>query len=92
MGFYIEKTTKGERLPTVGKAQALVAAGDATLLPEQPKQFVENLVCVVANGFFDGAGYCYSPEEFARFARPDNRHKVWLIVPEVVALTGYYPD
>lgn len=81
MGYYIE--TKEPR----GKAQQLIVAYGATEIPE-PKHFSEvpagkALVCVVANGLFDAAGYCYDASEFRDFTDPDDvRPKRWLLMDE----------
>jgi hypothetical protein len=86
MGYYVNHNSKGESLPSVGKAQALVADG-AT--PTKP-YFQPNLVCVVENGPFDAAGYCYSEGEFKAFTIPgDLRRKTWLIYEPAAKLSGY---
>jgi hypothetical protein len=73
MGYYIDRTTSGV-LPTTGKANFLIRHGGIQI--PQPKQWVENLVCVVENGMFDAAGYMYSQSEMDQFADPrDTRRK-----------------
>ncbi len=78
MGKYINHTSDGKRLEPLDKAQALINDG-AVLLPEEPKVWEENLVCVVSNGIFDAAAYAHSPREMEYFMEPaDDRPKVWL--------------
>lgn len=50
------------------------------------------LICVVENGFFDAAGYIFSPDELQAFSDPnDDRRRTWLTMPKVLAesLSGY---
>lgn len=80
MGLYINEIN-GKSLPVHGKANAILNAEiGATEVPE-PKEWEENLVCVVENSFFDGAGYAFSPKEMEAFKKPDGRKKRWLLVP-----------
>lgn len=89
MGYYINQNSKGEALDPQEKAKQLIADGaevtDAT--------FKENLVCVVKNGMFDAAGYCFNEQEMKAFQDPsDYRPKTWLIVPNAKELSGYDRD
>ena len=78
MGFYIQG-------PQSGKAKFLQAKHDCIEIP-QPKSFDEieadlALICVVDNGPFEAAGYCFSPGEFKIFTDPeDHRPKTWLLM------------
>ena len=84
MGKYINKNSKGQSLPTIGKAQALINDGGTRIVEIK---FQENLICVVANPFFDAAAYCYSESEFEVFTGPnDNRFKTWLTHPKAKEL------
>lgn len=85
MGYYINNLADGTELPGKGKAKALIESGGARLI-DRPDGFVEDLVCVVDNGPFDAAGYCFSEEEFKVFASNDGRSKRWLIVPNAKEL------
>lgn len=87
MGYYINKTSKGVDLNARGKASQLIADGATKLTG--PPIFQENLVCVVENGPFDAAGYCYCEKEFQVFNIFDGRPKTWLIHPEAKQLSGY---
>ncbi len=76
MGKYINTNSRGEQLSHTSKHRDLIADG-AKLLPNPPK-YQENLVCVVDNGFFQAAAYCYSESEFEAFNDPhDSRPKMW---------------
>jgi hypothetical protein len=83
MGYYINETSDGKGLPASGKVQALLNDGAKIVKAE----FQTNLVCVVDNGFFEAAGYCYSESEFQAFNHPtDNRPKTWLVHPKAKEL------
>lgn len=80
MGYYLNTFKTGTALPNTGKAEALLSEEGVREVPGT--QFEPNLVCVVENGLFDAAGYCFSKEEFEEFQRPDGRPRRWLIVPD----------
>jgi hypothetical protein len=84
MGFYIE--TDGP----VNKADYLVKNHGGVKIRE-PKEWEEGLVCVVENGMFDAAGYCFSEKEFETFTTPDRRFKIWVKMDDKLAqkLSGY---
>jgi hypothetical protein len=76
MGRYINQNSRGESLPTTGKAEALLNDGAKRV----PCAWQKNLVCVVENGPFDAAGYAYCESEFKAFNLPsDTRRKTWLV-------------
>lgn len=85
MGQYINKTSTGERLGPMffQKREGLIADG-ATQISD--KEFVPNMICIVDNGMFGAAAYCYSEEEYRVFRRPDGRQKVWLTHPKAAEL------
>lgn len=86
MGYYINSTSKGVRLPAKGKANQLIFDGAKRVKNE----FQENLVCVVDNGPFEAAAYAFSEDEFNAFNDPDdNRNKEWLVYPHAKSLSGY---
>ncbi|MDD5649012.1 MAG: hypothetical protein PHF86_01100 [Candidatus Nanoarchaeia archaeon] len=86
MGYYINETTKGETLDPQGKIKDLLEDGAKIVKAE----FQPNLICVVDNGMFQAAGYCYSKEEFEEFNNQrDNRSKTWLVHPKAAELSGY---
>jgi hypothetical protein len=89
MGFYIETYCNQ------GKADELVKRHGAIKIAT-PKSFNDipsglALICVVENGFFDAAGYCYDESEFNAFVSPDGRRKHWLLMDKGLAikLSGY---
>ena len=79
MGYYINRTKNGS-LPIKDKARALVEYEGATIvlrpsLVEPDKA----IICVVDNGDFEAASYCYDKNEFDAFNDPyDYRPKIWL--------------
>jgi hypothetical protein len=78
MGYYINKDSKGNPLPNKGKAGHLM--DDSADIIVTPTEWRENLVCVVDNGDWEAAAYCYSPGEFHRFMRGKNgRNWIWLV-------------
>jgi hypothetical protein len=46
-------------------------------------EFIENMVCVVDNGFFAAAAYAYSESEYNQFKSPDGRPKRWFALENV---------
>lgn len=91
MGYYIETSS------SKGKAMKLIRDYDAKLVMLLPENLSEipadqALICVVDNGPFEAAGYCFSQGEFKAFNRPtDDRPKTWLLMDKkkVHELTGY---
>lgn len=87
MGKYINQNSKGESLGSSfsEKVSKLLADG-AT--PVEKLEFQPNLVCVVDNGPFAAAGYCYDKREFEDFSYPgDIRPKQWLIYSHAEIVT-----
>jgi len=89
MGFYINTNCNQ------GKANELVKSHGAIKIAT-PRWFNDvpvdkALICVVENGFFDAAGYCYDEHEFNAFVEPDGRRKQWLLMDKNLAedLSGY---
>lgn len=79
MGKYINQTSAGLIGPTANqKCTALINDGAVEI--EQPEQWEQNLVCVVDNGMFAAAGFCFDEREFRVFTSPgDYRPKRWFI-------------
>ncbi len=82
MGKYINKTSNG----TLGisfnaKKQGLIADGAKQV---DPKEYVENMVCIVDNGFFAAAAYVYSEKEFKDFSHEDGRHKEFFVYDKAI--------
>lgn len=83
MGLYINKDSKGDPL-SHNKAKSLINDGAQVISP--PHEWEENIVCVVDNGPFMAAGYCFSPDEMDAFKYEDGRQKVWLKYEHAKAL------
>lgn len=83
MGYYIEG-------PSKGKVEYIIKNWKAVEIP-QPGTFSSilpqhGLICVVDNGLFEAAGFCFDAQEFDAFTRPDDyRPKTWLIMPRDLA-------
>jgi hypothetical protein len=83
MGKYINQTSNGSIGSSYkSKCEALVADGAKVLI--NPIRFVNNMVCVVNNGYFAAAAYVYSESEFVEFSsEEDPRPKTWFIWDKV---------
>lgn len=96
MGYYLEVENPAQRFD---KAETLSAKfGGRTITQEEAATLVNDpettaVVCVVSNGIFEAAAYCYSKREFEAFTRPeDNRPKIWVAfdnVAEIRKACGY---
>lgn len=94
MGFYIQ--TPGQN---IDKADRLVQEYGAKIIPcpTSYDQILEDnynkaYICVVSNGSFEAAAYCYDEEEFIEFTNPrDIRPKIWVVMDKKLAeeLSGY---
>jgi hypothetical protein len=83
MGKYINQTSNGF-VGTSANAKALALIQDGAQAIPKPKEFGPNLVCVVDNGIFGAAAYCYSEGEFKAFTDPsDTRPTKWFIWDKV---------
>jgi len=90
MGYYIGCPTNK------GKAEHIVKNLGGTIIPK-PVVFEDipegkALICVVNNGAFEAAGYCYSSREFEEFSMPqDFRSKQYVLMDEDIAqkLSGF---
>lgn len=87
MGYYINEIN-GKKLGTSfqEKCEGLIEGGATEDLGTT---FKKDLVVVVDNGLFAGAGYAFSEREFEIFSMPDARRKRWFIVPNAAKLSGY---
>ena len=81
MGYYLQASpeqthNKAEFLCDAYNGQ-IITVGEAEQLMVDPETVA--VVCVVNNGIFEAAAYCYSAAEFQEFSRPeDQRPKTWL--------------
>jgi hypothetical protein len=85
MGYYINHDSNGKELGRL-KVESLLADG-ATIV--DGSEFLPNLVCVIDNGMFMAAGYCFSEREYEEFKLPDGRRRTWLVHPKAKELSGY---
>lgn len=95
MGYYIEVPRPK------GKAQQLADLHGATILPQRPEAFEDvpdnlAIICVVDNGPFEAAAFCYCREEFVDFADTDHgdrRPRQWVLMDKALArqLAGFIP-
>lgn len=88
MGKYLNSLPTGH-LPIKGKAEALLALENVTLLNEAPSSvddIPENrkIVCIVDNGMFEAAALMYNQPELEHFKGQSNPKK-WIQVPDYVA-------
>jgi hypothetical protein len=92
MGYYIETPEHKNKA-----VQICEAVKDAVIIP-QPKSYKEipegkAIICVVDNGPFEAAAFCYNEREFEEFAEAisDTRPKKWVLMDRATAekLSGY---
>ncbi len=89
MGYYIE-VPKNK-----GKAQQIVElyGGRIVFIPPTFEDISpdEAIICVVDNGPFEAAAFCYNQGELLEFTSYEGRPKTWVIMSHEKAceLTGY---
>ena len=92
MGYYIQV------LKNKGKAQQIVDlyGGRIALSPPSFEDIAEGeaIICVVDNGPFEAAGFCFNQRELNDFSYYDDRPRVWVVMGRKRAceLTGYEED
>lgn len=87
MGFYIQRTARGEALGANDKARLLLQDEGARKV--EGEEWEPNLICVVDNGGFQAAAFCYNRREFQDFRIPqDLRPKYWIVHPRAAELCG----
>ena len=82
MGYYIQ--TKQPKNKAADIARDL---GAIEVTVDEAEFFIKEqmgaVICVVDNGPFEAAAYCYNLDEFRAFNRPDDdRAKTWLYVED----------
>jgi len=89
LGYYIEVPQHK------GKAQQIVElyGGRRVSRPQSYQDLApdEAIICVVDNGLFEAAAFCYNEDEFNVFAFPDGRSRAWVVISREKAceLSGY---
>lgn len=79
MGYYINHNSEGQFIGTSFKDKLSSLIKDGAIAIDDPKEFKENLVCIVDNGPFAAAAYAYSEEEMNVFLNHTNgRRTQWL--------------
>jgi len=95
MGYYVQ--TEGY---TRDKAQRIAEAHDGVVLTVPPPGFSDvpagkALICVVANGLFEAAAFCYSEREFIELTQDEHdwRRHTYVLIDwhKACELTGYHP-
>jgi hypothetical protein len=77
MGKYINEDSRGLPIGVTAKTKINSLIADGAIKVSSDK-FIPNLVCVVDNGAFGAAAYCYNEKEYQDFKYPDGREKTWL--------------
>jgi len=89
MGFYVNHDSKGNELPTFGKADALKADGAVIT---DGKQFEANLICIADRLTHEAAIYCYDEREFGYIQGANERtgdEVIWLTHPKAKELSKF---
>jgi len=90
VGYYIEVPNSQDK---AGQIMTYYGATAVSLNEaRRALQAGKGVICVVQNGPFDAAAFCYNEEEFDDFAWPgDRRPKTWLVMDrkEAEVLAGY---
>lgn len=82
MGKYINETSFGA-IGTSASAKCASIIADGGIEISTPSEFIDNIVCVVDNGYFGAAAYAYDKNELSVFKRFDGRPKRWFIWDKV---------
>ena len=87
MGYYIETPRnkfKAAQICVAVPGAALFHMSDTFKFSDIPEG--KALICVVDNGPFEAAAFCYSEEEFKVFNSPtDTRPKDWILMDRTIA-------
>lgn len=80
MGQYINYIGKQSLGTTFYEKCAVLKANGAVKITDE--QYVPDMVCVVDNGFFGAAAYCYSEQEWKEFKHDCGRRKQWFVLKD----------
>jgi len=67
MGKYINQNSKGQFIGTYFEEKYKSLVNDGAIKIDVPKEFKENLVCLVDNQLFGAIGYAYDEREMNDF-------------------------
>ncbi len=85
MGYYIQTSV------IKGKAKEIVSVLGGSIVSQSEanlamKDATKGVICVVDNGPFEAAAFCYSENEFAEFTREDDfRPKQFVVLDRKIA-------
>lgn len=83
MGYYIQTDD------VKNKAQYIVDNYGGTIIDDKDALVAVSqgmgVICVVDNGPFEAAAFCYNLPEALEFARPDGRQKTWVVMDKAKA-------
>jgi len=90
MGFYIETNSNYNKAETI----SLNYQGEIISKPQTFNEIPSDkgLICVVNNGMFEAAGYCFDEREFNVFTNPEDiRPKKYVLIDKDLAekLSGF---
>jgi len=90
MGYYIEVPSSKNKTEQLIKLHDAKEVKCPELFSDVPND--KALICVIDNGLFEAAGYCYSPNEFREFKFDrSSQPRKWIIMDKDLAekLSGY---
>jgi len=67
MGKYINENSKGQLIGKTYYEKISALIDDGAIKIDTPKAFIENLVCVIHNGYFGAICYAYDEREMNCF-------------------------
>jgi hypothetical protein len=94
MGYYLQAPSNHNKADFLCKEHGgrVITLVEASSIMNDPNSDCA-VVCVVNNGIFEAAAYCYNIQEFHQFSDPlDTRPKIWLRfddVNKIRSLVGY---
>ena len=78
MGHYVEVPNNKQKAGQLMKIYGAELTDCPASLSEIPKD--KALICVVDNGLFEAAAFCYSDDELHEFSQADGRPKNWMLM------------
>ena len=90
MGYYIQVPQNKNKADQIAKVYGGEVLIHTPKFEDTPPG--KALICVVDNGLFEAAAFCYNGDEFSAFSDPrDGRPKTWVVMAydKACVLTGY---